>query len=231
MIIENPLNQGKMLDGQAAYELGLADAFFAGADFLEQSLVWAAGVLAGRSPWTGPRSTAARPGTPRSRAASRSPGEDLRRPARPRRGCRADRRAPGPRPATRASPPRTTRSRRCRGRRSCASLYAFDLVQKRAKRPAGAPDRSLARPVTKVGIVGAGLMASQLALLFVRRLEVPVVLTDLDQERVDKGVGYVHAEIDKLPPRAGSTRTRPTGSRRCVSGAVDKAEASPTPTS
>ena len=52
--------------------------------------------------------------------------------------------------------------------------------------------------MTKVGIVGAGLMASQLALLFVRRLEVPVVLTDLDQERVDKGVGYVHAEIDKL---------------------------------
>ncbi len=62
-------------------------------------------------------------------------------------------------------------------------------MQKRAKRPAGAPDRSLARPVTKVGIVGAGLMASQLALLFARRLEVPVVLTDLDQERVDKGVG------------------------------------------
>ena len=58
--------------------------------------------------------------------------------------------------------------------------------------------RSLARPVTKVGIVGAGLMASQLALLFVRRLEVPVVLTDLDQARVDKGVGYVHGEIDKL---------------------------------
>ena len=43
-----------------------------------------------------------------------------------------------------------------------------------------------------------GLMASQLALLFVRRLEVPVVLTDLDQARVDKGVGYVHGEIEKL---------------------------------
>ena len=41
-------------------------------------------------------------------------------------------------------------------------------------------------------------MASQLALLFARRLEVPVVLTDIDQERVDKGVGYVHGEIDKL---------------------------------
>ncbi len=79
-----------------------------------------------------------------------------------------------------------------------AGLYAFDLVQKRARRPKGAPDKSLARPVTKVGIIGAGLMASQLALLFARRLEVPVVMTDLDQERVDRGVRYVHDEVDKL---------------------------------
>ena len=47
-----------------------------------------------------------------------------------------------------------------------AGLYAFDLLQKRARRPAGAPDPGLARPITKVGIVGAGLMAGQLALLF-----------------------------------------------------------------
>ena len=79
-----------------------------------------------------------------------------------------------------------------------SGLYAFDLVNKRAKRPAGAPDKSLARTVTKVGVVGAGLMAGQLALLFARRLEVPVVLTDLDQDRLDKGVGYVHGEIDAL---------------------------------
>ena len=36
------------------------------------------------------------------------------------------------------------------------------------------------RRVRKVGIVGAGLMATQLATLFLRRLEVPVVLRDLD---------------------------------------------------
>src|SRR4029079_12895745 len=47
-----------------------------------------------------------------------------------------------------------------------SGVYSFNLVQGRAKRPAGAPDKGLARPVTKVGIVGAGLMASQLALLF-----------------------------------------------------------------
>ena len=98
-------------------------------------------------------------------------------------------------------------------------------MQKRAKRPAGAPDKALARPVTKVGIVGAGLMAGQLALLFVRRLQVPVVLTDLDQARVDKGVGYVHAEVDKL---LGKGRVSPDKANRLkglVSGTVDKSTA------
>ncbi len=82
-----------------------------------------------------------------------------------------------------------------------AGLYAFDLTQKRARHAAGAPDKSLARPVTKVGVVGAGLMAAQIALLFARRLEVPVVLTDLDQARLDSGVGHVHGEIAKLASR------------------------------
>src|SRR5919108_562852 len=50
-----------------------------------------------------------------------------------------------------------------------ASLYAFDLVERRAKQNVGRPDAE-ARPVRKVGIVGAGLMATQLATLFLRRL-------------------------------------------------------------
>jgi 3-hydroxyacyl-CoA dehydrogenase len=78
--------------------------------------------------------------------------------------------------------------------------------------------------VTKVGIVGAGLMASQLALLFVRRLEVPVVLTDLDQERVDKGVGYVHAEIDKLLAKGRINNDKANRHKALVTGSVDKSE-------
>ena len=57
-------------------------------------------------------------------------------------------------------------------------------------------------------------MAAQIALLFVRRLQVPVLMTDLDQARVDAGVGYVHAEIDPSSPAAGSRPTPPTGRRR-----------------
>jgi 3-hydroxyacyl-CoA dehydrogenase len=34
--------------------------------------------------------------------------------------------------------------------------------------------------------------------LFLRRLSVPVIITDVSQERVDKGLAYVRAELDKL---------------------------------
>ena len=72
-----------------------------------------------------------------------------------------------------------------------ASLYAFNFIQKKRKKVEGAPKPALARKVAKVGVVGAGLMASQLALLLLRNLKCPVVMTDIDQERADKGVAWV----------------------------------------
>jgi 3-hydroxyacyl-CoA dehydrogenase/enoyl-CoA hydratase/carnithine racemase len=68
-----------------------------------------------------------------------------------------------------------------------ASLYAFDLVERRARRGAGRPSAD-PREVARVGIAGAGLMATQLATLFLRRLGVPVVLRDLEQEIVDRAL-------------------------------------------
>jgi 3-hydroxyacyl-CoA dehydrogenase len=103
-----------------------------------------------------------------------------------------------------------------------SGVYSFDLVQRRAKRPAGAKGLSLARKVSKVGIIGAGLMASQLALLFVRRLEVPLVMTDLDQDRVDKGVGYVHAEVDRLLAKGRVSQDKANRLKALVSGSTDK---------
>ncbi|GAA4719951.1 3-hydroxyacyl-CoA dehydrogenase NAD-binding domain-containing protein [Nocardioides conyzicola] len=224
LVLENPLNNGKTLGGQAAYELGLADAVFSGADYLEQSLLWAAAVLRGEI-------VVDRPEVDRGEAwdAAVARGTAL---AQAKTGgaspaaLRAVELIAGARTATRDegfAAEDDALEAMSRTPELLASLYAFDLVQKRAKRPAGAPDRSLARPVTQVGIVGAGLMASQLALLFVRRLEVPVVLTDLDQERVDKGVGYVHAEIDKLLAKGRISHDKANRHKALVSGAVDKA--------
>ena len=103
-----------------------------------------------------------------------------------------------------------------------AGLYAFNLNQKRAKRPFGAPSKELARPVTKVGVVGAGLMASQFALLFVQRLQVPVVMTDIDQERVDKGVGYVHEQIGLLQLKGRLNQDQANRLKALVSGSLTK---------
>jgi hypothetical protein len=103
-----------------------------------------------------------------------------------------------------------------------AGLYAFDLTQKRARHAAGAPDPSLARPVTKVGVVGAGLMASQIALLFARRLEVPVVLTDLDQARLDAGLGHVRAEVDRLRQRGRISADTAARLTALVTGSLTK---------
>ena len=50
-----------------------------------------------------------------------------------------------------------------------------------------------------------------------------MILTDIDQERIDKGVGYVHTEIDKLQ---GKGRLSPDAANRLkalVSGSLDKA--------
>jgi 3-hydroxyacyl-CoA dehydrogenase len=80
-----------------------------------------------------------------------------------------------------------------------ASAYAFTVVERRSKRPPELPDAT-PRKVQKVGIVGAGLMATQLATLFLRRLEVPVVLRDLDQARVDEALETIRADAGAKKP-------------------------------
>jgi 3-hydroxyacyl-CoA dehydrogenase len=65
-------------------------------------------------------------------------------------------------------------------------------------------------------------MAAQIALLFVRRLQVPVVMTDLDQARVDSGVSYVHAEIDKLLSRGRLSADAASRQKALITGSVSK---------
>ena len=47
VVIENPLSQNRMLKGVEAYQLGMADVLLEPADFLEESIAWAARVLSG----------------------------------------------------------------------------------------------------------------------------------------------------------------------------------------
>ena len=197
LIITNPLRQNRMLTGAEAHELGLADALIEPAEFLDDSI----GFLLERLDETRP---GARPLDPSEAAeavaktrrqlddtlhgATRAPyvALDLIEGAASgwsiQEGYAAEEEAIAELLPT---------------RQAQASLYAFDLVERRAKRNAGRPDAE-ARPIAKVGIVGAGLMATQLATLFLRRLEVPIAIRDLEQEIVDRAVAGIEAELMSL---------------------------------
>jgi 3-hydroxyacyl-CoA dehydrogenase/enoyl-CoA hydratase/carnithine racemase len=224
VIVANALANNTMMNGAKAFELGIFDAVFAPADFLEQSLVWAADVVTGRLAvertavdrseelWEGALKVGRKIADAKVHGAAPAPYRalELIRLART-----ADR-------DTAFEAESQALADLTMGDELRASLYAFDLVNRRARKPAGAPDAALARPVTSVGVVGAGLMASQLALLFVRRLQVPVVLTDLDRARVDKGVAYVHGEIDALRAKGRITADAGNRLKALVTGSTSK---------
>ena len=224
LIVANPLANNKMIGGKQAFELGVADRLLEPVTFLEDSLAFAAGVIAGtervdrtevdldETAWNAAIEAARGQVEARTGGAAPAPQRalELIKAART-----ADRAAAFE--AENDALADLIMSDELR-----AGLYAFDLVQKRAKRPAGAPDKSLARKITKVGVVGAGLMASQMALLFARRLQVPVVLTDLDQTRVDKGVSYCTDEIDKLLAKGRVSSDKANHLKSLISGSVTK---------
>ena len=196
LIIENPLNQNRMLNGPQAFAMGLADRMFEPVEFLDETLAFTMGLIDGtekveRKPvdleaakaqiekargivWERVRDAALAPKT----AVDLMEGSltwDLDT------GFEKENQALGD---------------LLLSRHFKASVYSFDLVQRRVKKQVGRPEAQPV-PVFKVGLIGAGLMASQLALLFLRRLGVQVVMKDIKQEYLDKGAQYVRAELGK----------------------------------
>ncbi len=224
VIILNALNNNTMMKAKDALALGVVDAVFEPADFLEKSVAFAASILSGktsieRKDFSNDPAWDAALATGKAAALKKFGGADT---AAPRKALEL-----------------IAVARTCSNGEGFdaedqvladlvmsdalrASLYAFNLIQKKRKKVEGAPKANLARKVTKVGVVGAGLMASQLALLLVRNLKCPVVMTDIDQARADKGVAWVHAELTKLVEKK---RMSPESAQRLaalVTGSADK---------
>ncbi|CAM5725631.1 3-hydroxyacyl-CoA dehydrogenase OS=Streptomyces microflavus OX=1919 GN=Smic_65940 PE=3 SV=1 [Streptomyces microflavus] len=157
VIIENSLNQNRQLKGKQVFELGIADAIFEGADFLEQSLIWTAAVLKGELAVERPaidRGDAWDAAVARGRAIADSKVHGAA-PAAYRAldiiaaakdgdlsaGFDAD--GPGPRGPD-------------HGRRAAQRHLRLQPGPEARQAPGRRPDKNLARPVTKVGVVGAG---------------------------------------------------------------------------
>ncbi|CAB4529714.1 unannotated protein [freshwater metagenome] len=225
VIILNALNNNTMMKSKDALALGVVDAVFAPADFLENSIKFAAEILNGSksivrndfskddAAWEKALATG------RAAIAKKYGGADITAPNRALELIAASRTNSLSQgfDAEDAALADLTMSNPLR-----ASLYAFNLIQKKRKKVEGAPKAALARKVTKVGVVGAGLMASQLALIILRNLKVPVVITDLDQERVDKGLAYIRGELTKLVEKKRMTPESAAWLSSIVTGSTDK---------
>jgi 3-hydroxyacyl-CoA dehydrogenase/enoyl-CoA hydratase/carnithine racemase len=200
LIVDHPLKQNRMLTGQQAHELGLADHLLEPVEFLDESVELLL--------------RAVEDGTPkRALDADLSDAADVCARARMRVDDQVHGAAPAPYRALELieGAARWTVEEGYRaeedaladllpGPEAQASVYAFDVVERRTKRGVGVPDAE-PRRLQRVGIVGAGLMATQLATLFLRRLEVPVVLTDVDAGRVEQAITAIDAELDRLVSR------------------------------
>lgn len=229
VVIENPLKQNRTLKAGDVLELGIADALFPSVNYLEDSIRWADGVVSGRVKvrrpnepgkverlvkWDAAIGIARKMLQSRIGSVPKSPYAALDLLKAAKSGTKAEG----------FEREDEVLADLIAGDQLQASVYAFNLVQKRAKKPAGAPDKALAKPVTKVGVLGAGYMASQFALLFIRRLQVPVVITDLDQARVDKGVAYITGEIDTLRDKGRISPDEANRLKALVHGTTDKSE-------
>jgi 3-hydroxyacyl-CoA dehydrogenase/enoyl-CoA hydratase/carnithine racemase len=199
-IVANAMRQNRMLTGPQAFELGFADRLLEPAEFLDESIAFAL-ELAAEGTGLGVR--------PLDMADA-----DVFRKARARLDDQVHGAAPAPYKAIdliegacsgwsldegyRAEEEAV--GELLPGPEAQASLYAFDLVERRAKSAPGRPGVE-PRPIRKVGIVGAGLMAAQLATLVLRRLEVPIAMRDLSDEALESATGTIRSELDEQVAR------------------------------
>lgn len=204
VIIENPLSNNKMLKPQQAVDLGVADVMFEAADFVEQSLAWAAAVVKGEITIERPATTGERATTAMERAAGLVTARTKNVPPAPKRALDLLARSSGDLAECFAAEDEALADLTL-SPELAASLYAFDLVQKRAKRPVGVPEVD-PLPVTFVGIVGAGLMARQLGVLVAQRIGIPVHLVDIDESAAAKAREALASDLEG---RVSKRRLRP----------------------
>ena len=199
LVLNRPLATNRMTDAGQALEMGLVDAVLDSADFLEQSVVWAADVLAGRV-----RVERREPESPQEWDAIIA--ETRHRLDQRLHGSRmAPYRALDLLAAARESDRDTAFAAEDDALTDLlmsdelrAGLYAFDLTTRKSRNPVGAPPPERARPLTSVGIVGAGLMAGQLAVLMARRLRVPIMMREVDDQRVAAGLAGIRTLVESL---------------------------------
>ncbi|MGC5627163.1 3-hydroxyacyl-CoA dehydrogenase NAD-binding domain-containing protein [Georgenia sp. Z1344] len=107
-----------------------------------------------------------------------------------------------------------------------SSMYAARLLRKarstaRSEARAARSGGDDVHRIRSAGLAGAGLMAAQLALLLASRLQVPVVMRDLDDERCAAGLAAVDAALAKEVEAGRATAEDAAAVRGLVSATTD----------
>ena len=226
VILQNALNNNTMLKAKEALELGMVDELYAPVDFLERSVQFAADVITGKKKFER-KDHSNDADWDSALAAGRAAINKKYNGAKVKNAefaleLIADAKTNTIEQGLAKEVDRMVEL--MMGDEFRASIYAFNLIQKSRKKVAGAPKANLARKVSKVGVVGAGLMASQLALLLLRNLKCPIVISDLDQARVDKGIAYINAELAKLVEKKRMSQESANRLSALLIGTTNKAD-------
>jgi 3-hydroxyacyl-CoA dehydrogenase/enoyl-CoA hydratase/carnithine racemase len=204
LAVLRPLAGNRLTTSAQALELGLVDAVLPVDGFEQAALAWTAGLL--------------RAGSPSRRDAAVPPAPEGDPDPVARAATTLDARLHGAAPAyahtlellARAG----SRDREAGFRaedvalaelllsdQARAALYAAELTGRGARRAARTEADVEPQPVRRVGIVGAGLMAAQLAVLLGSRLDVPIAMREVDEERAAAGRDRVRTLVEQAMTR------------------------------
>jgi 3-hydroxyacyl-CoA dehydrogenase/enoyl-CoA hydratase/carnithine racemase len=223
LVVENPLRQNRLIGAEEALELGLVDHVFAPDELLDRSLELLLELIEAGNGKRRPDADLSDAAEVVRRARARVDDAVHGQAPAPYRALELIERAAGWSLEAGYRAEEDAVAELLPGPEAQASLYAFDVVERRLGQHAPVRDAE-PRRIERVGIVGAGLMASQLATLFVRRLRVPVVLTDVDAQRAPRAVEAIGVELDGLVAR-GRLGEEEAGELRALAVAGESTDA------
>lgn len=196
VIVHNALDQNRTLKPRQAFELGLADRLLDPVDFLEDSLRWLEAIAAGDG--TLRRDEPPNDGLGEALEQARAYAD-----AKVHGATRApylaieliEHAARGGDLAAGLAREEKALEELLPSRQAQAAVYAFQLTQSRARKQPGRP-KAEPRPVRRVAVVGAGTMGAQLGAQLLQRLEVPIVLKDIDESVLARARRSIEDEVD-----------------------------------
>jgi 3-hydroxyacyl-CoA dehydrogenase/enoyl-CoA hydratase/carnithine racemase len=218
-VVANPLRQNRMLTGRQAFDLGFADHLLEPAEFVDESLEALVRLVENGHR---PRTDADLGDIADVCRRARTDVDDLVHGAAPApyraldliEGAAAWTLEEGYRAEEDALADLLP------GNEAQSAVYAFDVVERHVKKGVGRPGDE-PRPVTRAGVAGAGLMARQLALLILTRLDVPVTLYDVSPEQADDAIAWIGRELETRVRRGRMLERRARFLGRSVAGGVD----------